>query len=409
MIANWAIAVIAFLGAFVIDEPAPYELLLCPIIVVWSLFGLRLNRHFAPMAVLLLLYITGGLLALTQLRDPLAGLMYMATSLFLGLSAIFFAAVVWVEPARRLSIIKNAYIGGAVVASAIGILAYFRILPNSEMFLLYDRIKGTFQDPNVFGPFIVLPIIFLAQDILQGRPRLMLKAGLLLILILAEFLAFSRAAWGMTVLGLILVAAFAFLTEGKQLARFRIATAFMIGAALVVVLIVVALSIPAVSNLFEQRAQLVEYYDSGEFGRFARYDLGFQLLQQRPLGIGPGSFAKLFGEDEHNMWLKGFSDYGWLGGFSYIVLAAWTLIAAGRLIFRPRPWQPYLHAVYAVFIGQIMIHNVIDNDHWRHLFLIYGLLWGMVAAEKVYRRSMRQAGAPIVAPNPPALAAMPVR
>jgi hypothetical protein len=33
-----------------------------------------------------------------------------------------------------------------------------------------------------------------------------------------------------------------------------------------------------------------------------------------------------------------------------------------------------------------MIHNVIDNDHWRHLFLLYGMLWGAVAAERAYLR-----------------------
>jgi hypothetical protein len=34
---------------------------------------------------------------------------------------------------------------------------------------------------------------------------------------------------------------------------------------------------------------------------------------------------------------------------------------------------------------------VIDNDHWRHLFLLYGLLWGIVAADKLWKRDIRTA------------------
>src|SRR4029078_12308830 len=84
------------------------------------------------------------------------------------------------------------------------------------------------------------------------------------------------------------------------------------------------------------------------------------------------------------MWLKGFTTYGWLGGFAYIVLVLWTLVASASLCFKPRPWQPLLHCIFAVYVGQVMIHNVIDNDHWRHLFMIYGMLWSLVAAERAY-------------------------
>ncbi len=390
-IGDWTIATIAFLGAFVMEEPAPYELLLCIAFVIWSAFGLRLNRHMAPMVVLLILYLAGGSLALTQLRDPMSGLIYMATTGFLVVSAIFFAAVISDDTERRLRIVKNGYIASAVVASLLGIAGYFHLFPGADVFTLYDRIKGTFKDPNVFGPFIVLPIVLLVQDILTRRLRdSIFKACVLLVLLLAVFLAFSRAAWGMTAFASLLVAFLGFLTEKKASKRFRIVLYFSIGIVLIAMLLTLALSIPAISNLFEQRAQLVEAYDAGQLGRFSRHILGFFLVQQHPLGIGPLVFATLFGEDEHNMWLKSFTTYGWLGGFSYIVLVIWTTVAAGRLLLKPRPWRGYLHCIFAVYLGQVMIHNVIDNDHWRHLFMLYGLLWGIIAAEKLYVRDARR-------------------
>ena len=392
---NWTIALVVFLGGFVIDEPAPYELLLSPIIVIWACFGLRLNRGFAPMVLLLLLYLAGGVLTLTQTADLPTGVVYMATSAFVIFSAFFFAAVVAVAPEERLRIITNAYIAGAVVTALLGIAGYFNLFPGSDIFLRYDRVKGAFQDPNVFGPFLVLPLVFLFREILTRPLRQSPgKIVLLLILVVGIFLAFSRAAWGMAGFALILTAGLTFLSERRPVARLRILIYLALALLVIGLLVAAALSIPAVSNLFAQRAQLVESYDAGDLGRFGRQQLGFFLVQERPLGIGPLQFAHLFGEDEHNMWLKGFTTYGWLGGFAYIVLVLWTIFAAGRLLLKPRPWQKYLQCAFAVYLGQVMIHNVIDNDHWRHLFLLYGMLWGIIAADRMFIRAARRAASP---------------
>jgi hypothetical protein len=35
---------------------------------------------------------------------------------------------------------------------------------------------------------------------------------------------------------------------------------------------------------------------------------------------------------------------------------------------------------------------IIDIDHWRHYFLILGLLWGLMAASLPYRLPMRTGG-----------------
>ena len=40
-------------------------------------------------------------------------------------------------------------------------LGYFHAFPGAEIFTHYDRATGAFQDPNVFGPFLVLPGIYL--------------------------------------------------------------------------------------------------------------------------------------------------------------------------------------------------------------------------------------------------------
>lgn len=387
--ANLTIALLVFLGGFVMVEPAPYDLALVAVAIVWAFFGLRLNRYFLPLAVLVLVYSAGGFLSFTQVDAFGKPLVYVLTTLFLAASSIFFAAVIVEDPAKRMALIARAYTASAVVVALIGILAYFGAFPYADAFKLYDRAKGTFQDPNVFGPFLVLPLTILGRDILTDRLRHSAwKIVWFLIVLFAIFLSFSRAAWGMAVGALLIVAWLAYVNERSALARFRLVAWLVAGAAAVTLMLAVAISIPAVRDLYVQRAQVVQTYDESRTGRFERQVQGFFLIQEKPFGVGPYEFGKTFGEDEHNTWLKGFTVYGWLGGFAYIILAVWTLAAAFPLLFKPRPWQPLVQCTYAVFVGHLLIHNVIDNDHWRHLFLIYGILWGAIAAEKMRRRGI---------------------
>ncbi len=45
----------------------------------------------------------------------------------------------------------------ALIAAVCGIAGYFRLFPRAfDLFTLYGRAKGTFNDPNVFGPFLIL-------------------------------------------------------------------------------------------------------------------------------------------------------------------------------------------------------------------------------------------------------------
>ncbi len=90
-------------------------------------------------------------------------------------------------------------------------------------------------------------------------------------------------------------------------------------------MLIVALQIPQIADLFSQRARLVQEYDGARLGRFARHWLGFLMATEHPLGIGPLVFGPIFGEDTHNMWLKALLDYSWLGFACWLALVALTL------------------------------------------------------------------------------------
>jgi O-antigen ligase len=397
LISTFAVGLGVFLSGFVIDEPAPYELYMAGLIVIWALFGLRLSRTVSVLLAILVVFNIGGAISIGQMPDLKSAPMYIAVSLFLAFTAVFFAAIVNSNQ-RILPVIFNAYILAAICTSLLGILGYFEAFPGAEVFTRYGRAMGAFQDPNVFGPFLMLPLAWLVHGVLVGNLRaLPIRLVPILIITLGIFLSFSRAAWGMAALIIAGLALLVFIRNPNRLFRLRII--LLAGLAVVVVLlaIVIALQIPSVAELFTARAQLVQEYDEAQFGRFARHWYGMLMSIDHPLGIGPLEFGPIFGEDTHNIWLKAALDYGWIGFISYLTLTMLTLGFGLRILLRERPWQPFLLCAYLVYVAHVAIGNVIDTDHWRHFWLLIGIIWGCAALEVPHQSDSPSRKAPVSA------------
>jgi hypothetical protein len=382
-----------FLSGFVIDEPAPYEVFMAALIGFWFIVGLRISRTTGVLLCFMLTYITGGMLSLTQMKEIGDGPIYLAVTFFLLLSSVFYCAIIE-EDMRRLKLIFNAWTAAAVITATLGILGYFHAFPGAAMFTRYDRAMGAFQDPNVFGPFLVAPSLYLMHGILTGKIKhLPIRAFCLAILAFGVLLSFSRAAWAMFVFSEMMMVLIMFIKERSGAFRLKILVIALVGIVLGVVTIVVALQIPAISDLLTTRTKLVQDYDGERLGRFARHQLGFLNAMSQPLGIGPMVFSTIYPEDEHNIWLKSLTTYGWLGLVTYLGLV-WTSIWFGiRYMFRDRPWQPYLMAAWITLCGHELIGNVIDTDHWRHHFMLFGVVWGCAALEHKYQKERARTAA----------------
>lgn len=383
-----------FSSGFVLREPAPFDLMMVPLIAGGFLIGgLRFYPQQAPGFILMILFIAGGLISMTQATVFGHVPLYMAVSAFLVGTYMFFASLI-AGDVRTIRVLRTAYIASAVVVALIGILGYFHAIPGSESFTLYNRAKGTFEDPNVFGPFLIFPIGLLVHDFLTEPLRRTIRfVPFLLILLFGVFLSFSRAAWGMTLFTCLSLTLIVFLKDPRPVVRLRIIGIATAGAVLLVVGLGVALSFDAVSDLFAERAKLVQPYDSARYGRFARYSHGFAMAFEAPLGIGPMQFRNYFPEDPHNIYMKSLLDYGWLGGFSYIAFTLWTLVRGFPLLFRGREWSPFYRAAYVVFVAHVLCGIIIDTDHWRHLFMLYGFVWGcfaLAARERAAGQAMPQ-------------------
>jgi len=378
------ITVLASSVAFI--EPSPHDGLMLVLAVACLVAGVRFERQVAVLLLLLLAWNVAGLLTLLNVPGQEKTIQYAATSIYLAVAAMLFAGLFANNTMPRLTAVRMAYILTATLIALAGIAGYFSLFPHAhDLFATYDRALGAFKDPNVFGPFLIWPALIVLERMLSRRLHL-LDLLIVGILLLGLLLSFSRGAWFHFSVSSLVMMILAFITADSDRERVRIVALGAIAIALVATLVVAALSFDAVSSMFEQRAQLIQPYDVGSGGRFNLQELAIGSVLDFPNGMGPFGFSDVYGTQQHNVYLQAFLVYGWVGGIAYLMLLATTFWTALRTVFVRTPWQPYLICTLAAFVGEVLEGFVIDTDHWRHFFLLLGMIWGLAAATNKFVR-----------------------
>lgn len=371
-------------GAIVFIEPSPYEVVMMAAVVLFFVTGLSLSPLLLmPMFYLIVINI-GYSIGAASLLDTKEVLFWILTSWYMAVAALFFSMVMLEDTEGRLDALSRGYVFGAVIAALAGIVGYFNLLPPATDLLTFGgRARGTFKDPNVLSAFLIYPAIYCLQRVFDAPFWPALRNGIkLAILVLAIFLAFSRAAWGTFAGATLLTIALMYITTKTPQRRFRIATLSLVAVAVAIVAVVLLLSMSSTASLFEERASLHQPYDSGRFGRFGRHLLGAIMALDYPLGIGPLQFERFFPEATHNSFLNAFMSGGWLSGVVYPALMITTLCYGFRGVFQRTPWQTSYIAVYSTLVVTFFESFIIDTDHWRHYFLIIGVTWGVAVANR---------------------------
>ncbi|MEM1288515.1 MAG: O-antigen ligase family protein [Pseudomonadota bacterium] len=373
--------VVVFSSFFVIYEPAPYEFLSLAAIVTAFMFGMTVPRPAIPMIILLVVYVAGGFIGVFIAPDFSEALFQISVTLFLALTTLLFACYLHHDTLTRMQLVISALQIGAIFAVAAGVIGYFNIAGTAELFTLYDRARGTFQDPNVFGPYVTGAAVFAIYSVLSrpvaqwGWPLFVLAVCALGIL-----LSFSRGAWGYTAYaaGVVTVLHFSLTNDVKE--KLRIIFLAVAGLMLMTVGFVIAISIPAIAELFEVRANLIQNYDGGELGRFGRIFRGFAFSIEYPLGLGAFGFKEIFGIDPHNVYLNALLTHGWAGFFAYTTLVFLTAYQLLRVVLFCPPLRSVAVPVFALFTGLMLVGTFIDTDRWRQFFMLLGISWGIISA-----------------------------
>ena len=246
----------------------------------------------------------------------------------------------------------------------IGVLALLGVLPGHELLTESDRSRAFFQDPNVFGPFLIPPVLILIEEIVHPRllsARLVTKAVLVAILLAGVLFSYSRGAWvnlafGLLVLGLILSL------------RGGVRTIAALCAVLVVTAGVMAAVVVATGSgdFLAERAR-PQTYDSE---RFSGQRAGLRPAAEYPFGAGPGQFESVAHISAHSTYARALGEEGYPGLLTLLVLLGFTLVAGLRNAVAGRSTHGIgSAALLAAWCGLLANSAVIDTLHWRHFWV----------------------------------------
>lgn len=380
-------------GAIVFSEPAPTDVLTMALIVLLPVIGLVAFRPaILGFGVVMFVIAAGGFVAAALAIDNVAAAKHTAISLYLAIAAVVLAAFVARRPAEHARLLLDAQLAGAILAALAAIAGYFNLLPGAgEMLTRFGRASGTFKDPNVLGPYLVIAIVYALHGWLE-RPlrRGVLHAGAFAILSLALLLSFSRGAWAAAAIATALYLYLRFVTEACESSRQRIIGLCLTGLVAAIPAGLLLLSSEQVASLLGERASLTQSYDVGPEGRFGGQRKALDVIAASPLGIGAAEFTKRHHpEDVHNVYLSMFLNAGWIGGSLFLALVAAVLAVGFSRAIGAGPTDR-LMLVSVTALAAIAIEGaIIDTDHWRHLYLLLALIVGLASAGE--KRKTRQA------------------
>jgi hypothetical protein len=399
---------------FVVIEPAPYEYLAAVLGFACILARVTLPRVVLPLLFLLLIRDAGGAIGLLKIIDfgwmRLQGdpavhpetfdypdsIRFLGTSFYLGLTGVMIACIVSQDTERRIATLRAAFVTAAVLASILGTLGFFDLnfhfYPGLDYFTLGGRASAGFKGPNDMGAFLIAPLLWLITGFIIDKIRLHNLIAILIIFI-GLLLTFSRGAWAGSLFSIAALIYLLFVTQRDRRSRDRIVLFVAAGAVAAIAIFMLLASIGDVSKMFAERSQL-QSYDINADNR-SRLNLEEDSLREvfnHPLGMGPWGFAHATNWVSHETFLGTFLNHGWIGGIAYIVLIVLTLTVGFRALWIRTPWQTFLIAAYPAFVAMVMEGIWGDTDHWRHFYVLLGLVWGLVAATATYARHQAPPG-----------------
>lgn len=370
-------------SSIVFLEPAPYDVMVMAMLVGLLVTGLRFPREMLPAVMLLGLFVVGNMIAAAGSTDPLTTLRSLSVRVYMVLAWCLFVGVIAAGPERVLRTIWLGYLVAAIVAVAWAVLEYFGFI-NFGDWQAGLRAKGPFKDANVFAPFLIPATIYALNRVANGNglAEKVLNAAIFSFLAFGILLSFSRGAWlNFFIAGaLFSVLTMASLHTYRERLRWLLVNATLILAA--AALLGFATSTESIADRFMQRAVLTQKYDLARGGRFYTQKQAVQTIATTPLGVGPGRSDEEFGLEPHNLYLHVFVEGGWLAGAGFLFFIALGLYRSLAL-FR---WDSTLlgdfHVVFACTVGMLTQSLFIDSTHWRHSWLLFAMLWGLIIARQ---------------------------
>ena len=327
------------LFGIVVVEPAPPDIVFAVAIAVAAVTGLMHLRRIPPAIALLLgAFLILNVISAVSTVDPVhaglsahAGFFFFFITAYLVVFAVWLTA--WIDSEARMRLILRMLLVAAFCSAVVGVLAPFLPLAAADGWHQDGRAKAFFEDPNVFGPFLVFPMLILVEELLE--PRLLrsgrvMKLALFVVFSLGVLFAYSRAAWlNAAVAALTMLAVFALRRGGGRKAFVLVGT---IAVAITVFFGAIVLS--GSGDFLEERAR----YQAYDEDRFTAQRTGIELAVSSPFGIGPGRYEGVVGYAAHSTYVRTLAEQGFLGLLAVVLLFLAHARSCGTERDR-RPWN----------------------------------------------------------------------
>src|SRR5699024_7852961 len=337
-------------GFFVFIEPAPTDLIFVVLLLLLPFYKKAYIIREVFVYTSIISFITLVLFFFVDNKQAL--LSFGALTIYLLLTVLIVSTYI-AKSNRNLKYLWNGYVWSAIISACLILLIQIGVLPWKEVIFYGDyRLEGFFKDPNVFGPYMVAPTIYMIGRSLSGKKRALsiITVSVFLILI---FQAGSRGAWLNLFVSLVV---FFILFDRKYSKR-----VYYFIPIVAIVLILIQLSSFEFNSILEQRTELQAY----DYTRFSNWYEAFGTFLVKPLGVGAGQSISKLGMAPHNVYLILLADYGLIG---FII---WGAFGIHTLCGYKNPSDKTNNLIYitayASLIGILANSFFIDSTHWRQL------------------------------------------
>lgn len=398
---SWRIFLFSvMLSFFVVVEPAPTDLAFMIAAGVFCFarpqktaflsgtvwIGIFLYLFFSVLSLVFVQYAPVGALRAVLIEFYMIGL-FVLTAYFMK-----------TRGDAGFAVVLAALTVGAVLASLVTIVALLDLIPNSDIFYRGEgvryRVKATFKDPNVFGPFLVPCILFTVWVIVESARARLVAFGVLGLLMISLLSTYSRGAWIHTFISL------GFFSLALMI--YRPTARFTFGGIVWFVILVLATILLFLDQITARLADSflasrlsLQSYDTSRFSYVAD---AAQQIWEHPLGVGPTQAPYLYGYLPHNTFVA-FAMHNGIPaslGLALIYGGAMTRCAVKILAQRPG-WTKYA-LIFGVLLGLLVLMQVVGAIHWRHLYLVCGMAFGTYTSDRLLPdrwQTPRRARAPL--------------
>lgn len=231
------------------------------------------------------------------------------------------------------------------------------------------RMQGLFKDANVFGPYLIVPAVYLIEKCILYKKNNLKDIVLLIILNTGILWSFSRGAWISYIVALVIIFIKYLFTRTKKILS-------------IIAIICVCMGIFFIIKPTIEKTEVYEYFESRlgiqsyDEDRFNNQEKSVDMLSESPIfGVGPGNYESITNYSTHSSYARTISEKGIFGAISMLIILGIPVYLGFKIdkIF-------LLASLISVYVGAIAV----DTLHWRHLYIVIALIISCYKYKKNY-------------------------